>query len=84
MGIKLTLGEKKWHGSRYYTVTPYLTSWSLTANNNKWNEIVDWCYDTFGIQGDAWDNKLGLWYFNNSTFWFRNEDDRTIFVLRWT
>jgi hypothetical protein len=84
MTAKLTLEEKTWHGCKYYTVQPFLTSWSLSENNDTWNKISQWCYDTYGQPADPWDQKPGRWYLNNSQYWFREESDRTMFILRWS
>lgn len=40
-------------------------------------DIYGWCYKTFGPVGQRWDNHGG---------WvkFRNEEDVTLFLLRWS
>jgi hypothetical protein len=47
-----------------------------------------WSIETFGSAIDSiWEASpdliYGRWYMNNSKFWFRNEEDRTWFMLRW-
>lgn len=81
--INLTLEEKKWHGCKYHTIKPFLDSWSITSNNNTWDEMLAWCTNTYGKSSDAWDNEAGRWYCNDSRFWFRNESDSVMFILRW-
>ena len=81
--VKLTFVETRWHGCKYYAVEPYLTSWSVTENNNKWDEIKEWCYETFGEQGDVWEYVTARWYYNDRKFLFREESDRLMFVLKW-
>ena len=84
MVVNLTTEIKKWHGCKYHTVSPFLNSWSLSANNDKWNEISQWCYDTYGKPGDPFTDVAERWYLNNSAYWFRDESDLTMFILRWS
>lgn len=39
------------------------------------DEIVQWCRDTFGYVD---------WYWRNETVYFENEKDYTMFLLRWS
>ena len=71
---KMKLSEKKWHGARYYCVEPV---------GGSWLDMETWAVNTYGAPSDVWSAETGNWYMNNSTFWFRNEHDRTMFVLRW-
>jgi len=77
---EIMLGEGKVYGSRYYTVEPV---------GGNWLEMEKWCIEVFGEGSRAlWGEKKApeparRWYANNRKFWFRNERDRTIFILRW-
>lgn len=76
---KIVLSEGTVYGSRYYTAEPV---------GGNWREMEAWCYETFGNPGDAlWGEKAPepayRWYMNNRKFWFRDEQDRLIFVLKW-
>lgn len=81
----LVLGEAKWHGARYYTVEPV---------GGNWQTMEAWCTKTFGDAAEVWDIKstgeqfiwpeAGRWYKNDRRFWFRNERDRTMFILKWS
>ena len=81
---ELVLGESRFAGARYYTVEPV---------GGNWQEMEQWCTETFGPASDVWDSKnpdnqfmwpeCGRWYKNNRKFWFRNERDRDWFILRW-
>lgn len=68
------------YGARYHTVEPI---------GGNWVEMETWCVKTFGSSGDhIWGEKKApkpghRWYMNNRKFWFRNEKDRTMFILRW-
>jgi hypothetical protein len=76
----IILSEGTVYGSRYYTVEPV---------GGNWPEMEAWCYQAFG------DDSYPIWgeskaqepaqrlYKNNRKFWFRNEADRTMFVLKW-
>jgi len=76
----IKLSEGKVYGSRYYTAEPI---------GGNWREMEEWCYQTFGddsypIWGeDKAPEPAQRWYRNNRKFWFRNEADRTLFVMKW-
>jgi hypothetical protein len=81
---ELVLGEGRFHGARFYTVEPV---------GGNWLDMQVWCTSTFGEAAEVWELKstdeqfmwpeVGRWYANNRKFWFRNEADRTLFVLKW-
>lgn len=67
----------------YYTVEPV---------GGNWSEMERWVRATFGEPGDIWNigksdefawPDLSRWYMNNQKFWFRDEADRTLFVIKW-
>jgi hypothetical protein len=77
----LILSEGTVYGSRYYTVEPV---------GGAWPEMELWCHETFGPTGSIWSETKNLtpgplqrWYSNNRKFWFREEKDRLVFVLKW-
>jgi hypothetical protein len=76
----IVLSEGKVYGSRYYTAEPV---------GGNWREMEAWCYEMFGddvspIWGaDKAPEPAQRWYKNDRKFWFRNEADRTMFVLKW-
>jgi len=76
----LIMSEGRVYGARYYCVEPV---------GGNWPEMEAWCYKTFGddaspIWGaDKAPEPAQRWYKNNRKFWFRNEADRTMFVLKW-
>lgn len=76
----IVLSEGRVYGSRYYTAEPV---------GGNWREMEAWCYEAFGddsypIWGeDRAPEPAQRWYKNNRKFWFRNEADRTMFVLKW-
>ena len=49
----------------------------------KFNDMRDWCNATFGPKpyGEYYGDR---WMVSNKTFWFKNERDRTLFLLRWS
>ena len=81
----LILSESRISGARYYTVEPV---------GGNWQDMENWCIKTFGDPAEIWDIKTtdeqfiwpenGRWYKNNRKFWFRNEKDRTTFLIRWS
>ena len=76
----IVLAEGTVYGSRYYTAEPV---------GGNWREMETWCYETFGYAGERiWGEEKApepaqRWYMNNRKFWFRDEKDRMIFVLKW-
>ena len=76
----LILSEGTVYGSRYHTVEPV---------GGNWAQMEIWCHDTFGeANSSIWAESSApepaqRWYMNNRKFWFRNESDRTMFILRW-
>lgn len=79
--MDMKLSEGRVYGARYYTVQPMMT-WSSTRQH--WWDMEDWCIEIFGAT-----HKEGVWiprqrwYTNDRQFWFREEADRTWFVMRW-
>lgn len=74
---ELELNEGRVYGARYLTVHP--------TNGAKWNEMMSWMVDTFGptAHDGVWTPSM-RWYANNAKFWFRNEADQLLFLLRWS
>jgi len=76
----LKLDEGTVYGARYYTVQP---------EGGNWREMESWCVEMFGDRGEhIWGEEKAptpaqRWYTNNRKFWFRDEQDRMIFVLKW-
>jgi hypothetical protein len=78
----LMLSQGTVYGARYYTVEPI---------GGNWMEIEEWAIQTYGETGSLWRETKNLtpeplqrWYMNNRKFWFRDERDRTMFILRWS
>jgi hypothetical protein len=85
MAVEFELLEGRIHGARYYTVKPLFDWWlpgGITGNN--WRVLIEWCEGNFGpiAESGVWEPN-GRWYANNAKFWFRDENDRTLFLLRW-
>jgi hypothetical protein len=80
---ELVLSEGRVYGARYYCVEPI---------GGHWRKMEDWCINTYGeTTGSIWAQEVDKttplvnerWYANNRKFWFRNEADRTMFILKW-
>ena len=72
--MSLILSEGRIHGAKYYTVHAMFGNWKL---------LEAWARETYGEPSNIWDIECGRWYMNDSLFWFRNESDLTMFMLRW-
>jgi hypothetical protein len=76
----ILLNEGSVYGSRYYTAEPI---------GGNWLEMESWCLETYGsLNHPIWgENQIPepaqRWYMNNRKFWFKNESDRIMFVLKW-
>lgn len=76
----LILTEGRVHGAKYYCVEPV---------GGNWREMEAWCFKQFGDVGSSigWQEsknpKCHRWYMNNRKFWFRNEQDQLMFVMKW-
>lgn len=76
----IKLSEGTVYGSRYYCAEPI---------GGNWMDMEVWCMDTFGGPGDKmWGEEKApkpaqRWYMNSRKFWFRDERDRMLFVLKW-
>jgi len=57
-----------WVQPQYYTAT-------------NWLEMNVWMLETFG--NTNWSNK-GRWVGSDRKYWFHEESDRTLFLLRWS
>ena len=62
--------------SHPYWVKPLNYSWE------EWHDIKNWMLEIFGDCNWAIPN--GRWVGSNRKYWFRNEADRTFFILRWS
>jgi hypothetical protein len=80
---ELVLSHGTVFGSRYYTVEPI---------GGDWRVMEKWARKTYGEVGSIWEKgepagntpaPSARWYMNNRKFWFRNEADRTLFLLKW-
>ena len=73
----LELSKGTVYGTEYLTEHP--------SNSSAWNEMMVWMIQQFGPSADngIWTPDM-RWYANNAKFWFRDEKDLTMFILRWS
>jgi len=74
---------------RYHTVELRNLEWQDTRR--MWDDMMLWCQGQFGDTGSLWYETKNLvqqphqrWYVNDRKFWFRDEADLLMFVLRWS
>lgn len=76
----LILSEGTVYNDKYYCVEPI---------GGSWVDMEAWCYNTFGSSGEhIWGERMApkpaeRWYLNNRKFWFRDQQDRVMFILKW-
>lgn len=78
-----TTGEGWYEGGTVYLfwVKPPWGAFGL-AVHLKNISMLQWCEESFGPHLD-WSHKNRRWFANNQKFYFRNEHDRMLFLLRW-
>lgn len=84
--MDLVCDEGRVYGARYYTIHPVI-SWDLAGdwgNIEVWGKMMEWMVETMGPSpSDGVHTPGARWYANNAKFWFRTEEDRNWFMLRW-
>jgi hypothetical protein len=79
---QLILSQGTVYGNRYHTVEPI---------GGDWRKMSAWCGRVFGPGStEIWQHDISKapapnlrWYMNNRKFWFRDEADLTLFLLKW-
>ncbi|CAB4221528.1 hypothetical protein UFOVP1636_350 [uncultured Caudovirales phage] len=51
-------------------------------DESEWQEMANWLVNTFG--NSNWLQENALWVGSDRKYWFRNEQDRTLFLLKWS
>jgi hypothetical protein len=75
--------EGRVYGARYWTVHPILQPVHY-GHSLEWAAMMSWMIDTFGptSKDGVW-TPSQRWYANNAKFWFREEKDLVVFLLKW-
>lgn len=78
--ITVRYGEDNTFSLRYFVSIQQ--GW-LGRASTEHQEMVKWCDEHYGVHWDI-DNIRGTWAYDmEGTFHFKNEQDRTMFMLRW-
>ena len=80
--MKFTIEETRWHEC-WYSAVSCLDGW-YDLGPSQWNNLLTWCYESFGPRGDAWSAKSHRWYANSGKLFFRDDADLTAFLLKWS
>ena len=51
-------------------------------DEKEWYDMNNWIIDTMGSSN--WSVEHGRWVGSNRKYWFRDESDRTMFLLKWS
>jgi hypothetical protein len=78
-GFRLELSEGTVFGQKYYCVEPQGWIW----RDFDWKDMVEWCESTMERESKTITPDL-RWYVNSGQFWFRDEKDQVMFILRWS
>ena len=91
MKITFTQLEKRLNGSKYWLAKPNFMpepgalNYNITLTRRAWNDMDDWCVSMFGERPmNVWPQAGDRWFANDSAFWFRDESDCLLFLLRWS
>lgn len=79
--------ERVWGPRLYYGVrVPDQWRGGEVTSVHDWENWQNWICEVIGSKGNVWDCDSidPRWFTNNSTFYFRNEEDRSMFLLRWS
>jgi hypothetical protein len=81
----MMLSEGTVFGEKYYTVDPDIKAYEPFWYHQDWHDMENWCKKTFGDtpKDGVW-TPSSRWYMNNRKFWFKEEADRIMFILRWS
>lgn len=83
--MDIEIEERRLSGMRYYTANPKFEAHVHTWFRAEWNEMVEWCVNSYGPSpSDGVWTPGARWYANNAKFWFREHKDLEWFVLRWS
>ena len=68
----------------YAEIQPQCPYWVRPHNysSEDWHKMGQWVVETFGHSD--WSEKDAPWVASNYKYWFRDERDRTLFILKWT
>lgn len=69
-------GQYGHHVKMYYVRLPLMKVITVSDLRDK----INWCVKSFGPQSDP----PHRWFARNIKFFFRNEQDRMLFLLKWT
>ena len=70
-------------GREYFVVKP--VGWAHYREPLEWNDMVKWCVENLGpSNADQIMSPNQRWYVASARFWFRDEADRTMFILRFS
>lgn len=87
-GLTMQLSTGTVYGEKYFTIEPSYEP-SRWEYSSLWHDMVEWCVDNFGnIAHDVTKPTRPAepdqrWYVASAKFWFRNEHDYLLFLLRW-
>lgn len=74
----IVTGERRVHGSRFYTAQP---------QGGSWLDMEAWVCEHMGPGSSVWalPEQLGScrWFANDRRFWFRQQEDLVMFLMRW-
>jgi hypothetical protein len=82
--------DKRVQGKRFYTAEPSLFPIPIHPYNYApppWKEMEEWCIENLGINEvtwNRWPSPSDRWFMNDAKFWFRDQQDMMMFVLRFS
>lgn len=77
--IELRTGKDYLKSFSYYV---HIIGGSFSSRQERIEQAALWCTEYFGVPATTWEG--GVWNFSNGKFYFKNVEDRSMFVLRWS
>lgn len=79
--MKLEVEDGTVFGDPYYRVVDRHGLWS-SDGQVQWRPMVDWCENSFGFRIEK--GPGARWYLGQGSFWFKDKQDLTLFMLKWS
>lgn len=70
--------SKSWIGQYHWVMPKMLKSVAMSKPLSD-KDMIEWCEKQFGKGGSG-----HRWFEHHNRFYFKNEEDMTMFVLRWS
>lgn len=83
--FEFTIGEGYYEDGKYFywAKPPMMVGQVFAYGSPLENDCYAWCQETFGECGNPSTDDY-LWFYYASKYYFSREEERTMFILRWS